>query len=125
MRVVFGPLGLTASLLYAQETVPQLERDVIPILAQHCIACHSGVKAAAGLDLTTPEALLKGSSKGPVVVKGASDRSPLFQRISNHSMPPPAAGKPLSAEQIRTIQQWIDLGTPTAHPQSQQVQSQE
>jgi len=97
MRVVFSLLCASSVLLYGQETVPQLERDVISIFAMHCVACHSGAKASAGLDLATADALFKGSVKGPVVVKGASERSTIFQRISNHSMPPSAVGKPLSA----------------------------
>ncbi len=124
MRVLFGLLCASSGLLSAQETAPQLERDVIPILTERCIACHSGAKASGGLDLATAETLLKGSLKGPVVVKGASERSPLFQRVSNHSMPPPGAGKALSAELIRTIQRWIDLGAPGGSPQSQEIQSQ-
>ncbi len=89
------------------------ERDVLPILQQSCVACHSGNTPAAGLDLGSADSLWKGSIKGPVVVQNASQDSVLFQKITRQKMPPPGSGPPLSVSQIEVIRQWIDSGAPS------------
>src|SRR5207237_7774283 len=50
--------------------------------------------------------------KGIVLDKGAAEKSALYQKISTRAMPPANMGKPLSDEQIRTVQKWIDNGMP-------------
>ena len=89
------------------------ERDVLPVLQQSCMACHSGDTPAAGLDLKSADSLWKGSTKGPVVVRDASQDSVLFQKITRQKMPPPGTSPPLSASQIEVIRQWIDSGAPS------------
>ena len=69
----------------------------------------------AGLDLTSVSALLKGSQRGPVVVKGASENSILYQKVSDRTMPPPGLGQPLSSDQIEAIRKWIDTGASGPH----------
>src|SRR5262245_40920888 len=86
------------------------ENDVQPIFASHCQACHSGAQAAAGVDLTSYAAVLGGGAKGAVVVKGAAEKSILFNKVSSRAMPPPKRGKPLTEQQITVIQKWIDDG---------------
>src|SRR5262249_26257236 len=58
------------------------------------------------------DALIKGSSKGPVVVPGNSRGSKLVERVSSKksgfAMPP--VGAPLSAKEISLISAWIDQG---------------
>ena len=49
---------------------PRFESDILPILTAHCLGCHSGPKAQAGLDLRTIETLLKGGKTGPAVLPG-------------------------------------------------------
>lgn len=90
--------------------VPVFARDVQPIFAAHCTSCHAGEKAQASLDLSSMASLLQGSKNGPVVVKTASERSYLIQKVRRHEMPPPGAGKPLAEDQIVTIARWIDVG---------------
>jgi mono/diheme cytochrome c family protein len=90
---------------------PLFEQEIRPILTAHCIKCHGNETPQAGLDLRTEASILKGSKNGPVVVKGSADKSYLFQRIANHTMPPPGAEEPLSEAQIQTVRKWIDRGT--------------
>ena len=83
------------------------EKDVQPIFAEHCTACH-GVDAAtreSGLRLDLREAVLKGGESGsPAVVPGNPDESELFRRVtSSHN-------KPLSETQIDTLRAWILAG---------------
>mgnify|MGYP001357910104 CR=1 FL=1 len=97
----------------AEEAAQQRERfakNVAPLLQARCVSCHGANKPAAGLDLSTSASMLKGSINGPVIVEGFSDRSVLIRRISNKTMPPPAAGKPLSEAEAHLIKEWIDRG---------------
>jgi len=86
------------------------ETDIQPIFAANCQMCHSGAQAAGGVDLTSYSAVLIGGAKGVVVVKGAAEKSILFNKISSRTMPPPKVGKPLTEQQITAIQKWIDDG---------------
>jgi len=115
LRVLMARTGPCAYLVVLAATIGPLsgqvfERDIQPIFAAHCGSCHSGAQPAAGLDLTSLASALKGGANGAVLVKGASEKSALYQKISSRTMPPPKAGKALSDEQIRTIQSWIDNG---------------
>lgn len=78
---------------------------VLPLLKESCVSCHSGTKKKGGLDLSTIEAMLKGGETGPAIVAGNPDKSPLFLRVDDDSMPP--AGKTLSAAQKKMLQEWI------------------
>ena len=44
--------------------------ELRPLLAQHCLACHSGVSAPLGLRLDSYDGILKGSRNGAVVKSG-------------------------------------------------------
>ncbi len=121
---VSGPLAvlsLFSACLAAQP--PVFERDVQPILAKSCIGCHMGAKAQAGLDLSSLDTFLKGSKNGPVVVKGASERSFLIRKLRKHEMPPAGVGTPLSEDEIVTIASWIDLAMPETAVAKPKVES--
>ena len=110
----------TASLSAASS--PQLGKDVLRIFTTHCSKCHGGASPEASLDLTSFTSLSKGSRSGPVIIKGASEKSYLYQKISSRSMPPPDLAQPLDPDQIETIRKWIDAGAPgTDLPGSQQA----
>src|SRR5688572_29907424 len=53
-------------------------RDVKPLLAARCYACHSSVSRRGGLRLDTAALLLKGGDSGPAVVPRRADRSLLL-----------------------------------------------
>lgn len=80
------------------------------VILARCTGCHGEKSAAAGLRLHTVAAALKGSSSGPVIVEGFSDRSILVRRISSHNMPPKGAGAPLTETEINSVREWIDRG---------------
>jgi len=93
------------------------DRDVRPILADHCLQCH-GFDAKArqsGLRLDIREEALRPAESGAVaVVPHDLTRSELIRRItadaSDVLMPPPNFKKPLSKTQIETLRQWITEG---------------
>jgi len=97
---------------------PRFNRDILPILADHCFNCHGADGAArkAGLRLDTEagaKALLK--SEAIAIVPGDRHASALFQRINatdDDRMPPLETGNGLSETQIERLGAWIDAGAP-------------
>ena len=95
------------------------DRDIRPLLSDHCFACHGpdGGKRKAGLRLDTREGLFgAGKSGATVVVPGQPDRSELLKRITaadpGELMPPPKSGKPLSPAQVALLRRWVEQGAP-------------
>ncbi len=119
---LIAALSLVSSLasgLAAHADVPRFSRDILPILSDHCLACH-GPDAASrkgGLRLDTAEGARAGGKSGaPAIVPGDPGRSALVQRITSNDpddvMPPPSAHKPLSDAQRALLSQWIQAGAP-------------
>lgn len=110
-------LVLMVSVGPAFAAAPDFQRDIGPILAEHCTQCH-GVDAAqrqSGLRLDVREnALAGGDSGAPAIVPGQPDKSELLRRITSSEaderMPPADINKPLSEKEIETIRQWIAAG---------------
>ncbi len=83
------------------------ERDIRPILAQHCWQCHSEKKQSGGLRLDAKSYALRGS----IIVAGKAADSLLYQRITapdGEQMPP--VGERLNEKEIALIKVWIDAG---------------
>ncbi len=90
------------------------ERTILPILEQRCFKCHSGEGAQSGLDVRTRAGLVKGGTKGPAVIAGSGDKSPLYLRVASGQMP---LGAPrLSEAETRLIKRWIDEGAQAENP---------
>ena len=91
-------------------------RDVRPILADKCFACHGPDEnhRKAGLRLDVKEGVLAERGGERVVVPGDPSRSGLVGRIKSADadalMPPPKSGKSLSTEQVATLVRWIEEG---------------
>ncbi|MBS0264551.1 MAG: PSD1 domain-containing protein [Planctomycetes bacterium] len=98
---------------------PQFNRDIRPILSNHCFPCHGPDSAArkGGFRLDRrDDALANADSGQPVLVPGNPGASPLLQRVrateAAEVMPPPEIKKPLSAKQIDLLERWIAAGAP-------------
>ena len=91
---------------------PDLERDIRPLFQQKCGACHGAGERKGGLRLDARSTFFKGGDGGPVVVIGDSGQSELVRRVESEDpdlrMPPD--GPELTADEISTLRQWIDLG---------------
>ena len=101
----FLPLLLSLS---APQPAPDFNRDVRPILSNHCYKCHGPAVQKAKLRLDNFQAATKAA-----IVPGKADESELLKRISAHGdeqMPPKEAGLPLNAKQIETLRQWVVSG---------------
>ena len=88
------------------------EKEVQPILQAHCFSCHGAEKKVkGGLDMSSREALLKGSDNGAVVSLEKPDTSMMIDAIRHGELKmPPKSKLPLS--QIEILEKWIKSGVP-------------
>ncbi|MBM3980316.1 MAG: DUF1553 domain-containing protein [Planctomycetes bacterium] len=107
------PLLLLA--LAAPPDAPKIDfnRDVRPILADHCYQCHGPdvAKRKGKLRLDLDPATQK---RDPVFVPGKPDDSELIHRVTGkgefNQMPPEKFARPLSPKQIDTLKEWVKQG---------------
>ncbi len=93
--------------------VARFEKQVRPILVEHCHGCHSvkANKARGGLALDSREAILKGGDSGPAVVPGKPEQSLLVLALhatkAEFQMPPKGKLRPA---QIAALEAWVRDG---------------
>ncbi len=113
--IVAGFLGTLP--LIADDSVSDVKkvdfvRQVQPILAKHCYACHGPDEAEAGLKFTDRDSALAETDSGEhAIVAGDADASTLVARITatdDERMPP--EGDPLSQPEIDVLRDWIQQG---------------
>ena len=98
------------------DSAPDFNREVRPILANHCFKCHGpdDKQRMAGLRLDIPEAAAAALKSGRrAVVPGRPESSELVRRIAASGalqMPPAHANKPLSEAQKSILRRWIASG---------------
>lgn len=85
-------------------------RDVQPLLAAKCVACHQAANRSGGLALNSFAGLSSGGAHGPAFVTGAVAESPLLSYITGNPPRMPKAGAPLTADQVALIRRWIEQG---------------
>src|SRR5262245_57992595 len=91
-------LGCVAGNAAETPRTVEFNRDVRPILADHCFACHGpdSRQRKADLRLDSPQATDPKRENGPVVVAGDPEKSELWRRINStdrdEQMPPPDKG---------------------------------
>ncbi len=104
-------IGVPAGPSFAQ-TKLEYTRDIRPILAENCFACHGPDSAArkAGLRLDQRDAAIEAEA----ILPGHPEKSALIERIfssdKNHAMPPAKTNKKLTAAQKETLKRWIAGG---------------
>src|SRR5688572_10602706 len=86
------------------------EKQVRPLLAKHCYACHSSASqpAMGGLKLDNAADLRKGGTRGQAVVPGEPQRSLLVSAINyvDERLRMPPTGR-LSDDEIATLTAWV------------------
>ncbi len=106
-------LSSSCSTLFAEEVkLVDFGREIRPILSNHCFQCH-------GSDEGTREADMRLDLREAAIEAGAINldelsESELLQRIKSHDdstkMPPAEVNKPLTPQQISTLELWIKQG---------------
>jgi len=113
LGLAFVLYGNLAGSVHAGDPV-DFRREVLPILAGKCFACHGPDSQArkARLRLDLKEGALRKTD--PVIVPGKRGESLLYERVSSadpdEKMPPPKSGHVLTPAQIEILGRWIDEG---------------
>ena len=113
---VFNPLRAAEP---AESPPLEFNRDIRPILADNCYACHGPDQnqRMAGLRLDVRESALARLESGKLAIApGNPEESELIRRITArdeaHKMPPAYSGKALTRQQIDLLTRWIRQGAP-------------
>lgn len=81
---------------------------IAPMFVKHCFECHDASGNKGGLDLSSRQALSKGSSMGDTLSAGAPDESILLAMVDADLMP--LDREPLSPDEKTALRQWIADG---------------
>lgn len=89
------------------------EREIRPLLAEHCYECHSAKasRLKAGLYLDSRPGMLKGGDSGPALVESKIDESLIIQAVRYETFEMPPKGK-LPVKDIETLTKWVAMGAP-------------
>ena len=95
----------------AEEKV-DYNRDIKPILSNHCFACHGPSEKSREADLRLDER--NSALETKAIVPGKTKESVMIQRILSNDpeeiMPPSSTKKPLTEKQKKLLGQWIEQG---------------
>ncbi|MEC5129296.1 PSD1 and planctomycete cytochrome C domain-containing protein [Verrucomicrobiales bacterium BCK34] len=88
-------------------------KDIAPIFEESCIDCHGPDKEKSGLRLDQRALMLKGGDTGiATIVPGDWEGSYLMEVVTHldEEMAMPPEGDPLSKEQIKLLEEWVNAG---------------
>lgn len=116
MRILLAiTLSLSISFVWGDEPV-DFNKDIAPLLARNCSACHNLKKPEGGLVLESYTTLMKGGDSGAAVVPNELDKSELLARIvatDDAAMPPAnnsVGAKRLTEVEVALVKAWIKAG---------------
>jgi cytochrome c553 len=113
LLTVVAPSAVAAEPKFDAAQLEFFEKQVRPLLVDHCQACHGPDKHRGGLRLDSRAALLVGGDNGPVLVPGDPDKSRLVHAVrygdDKLRMPPK---EKLTAEQVAVLTAWVKMGAP-------------
>ncbi|NUM56211.1 MAG: DUF1553 domain-containing protein [Candidatus Hydrogenedentes bacterium] len=113
-RSILILLMLLSAVAWADDAQPVIDfgKDVKPILAEQCYACHRPEKQKNGLRLDVREDAMRGGDSGKAFAAGDVDNSLLIRLVSGldekRVMPP--QGDRLTEAQIATLKAWVAQG---------------
>jgi hypothetical protein len=93
----------------------EYNRDVRPILSEHCFVCHGpdAARRKAKLRLDLPESATVSHGAAVAVVPGNVEQSEAIRRITaedGERMPPAKFGQRLSDLEVATLRRWVEQG---------------
>lgn len=102
-----------AKQVHSTKDLEFFEKEVRPLLVQHCYQCHSeGAKRVeAKLWLDSREAHLRGGDSGAAIVPRDADASLLIESVRYESYEMPPTGQ-LAERDIETLVRWVNMGAP-------------
>ncbi len=116
MRSVFAVGLLFGALLrpiWADEGSDFFEREIRPVLVEHCYECHSAKSkiVKGGLLVDTREGIRKGGDSGPAVVPGKADESLILGALKHETFEMPPERR-LPETVVKAFEKWIGMGAP-------------
>ncbi len=114
--IAFGVIVVVGAAHADAEDSVRFNRDVLPILAESCYACHGADKAAreADLRLDRRESAILDRDGTHAIVPGQPEQSELWKRVVSSDpqfvMPPPQTGRRLNETQREVLRRWISRG---------------
>ncbi|HEY1049290.1 MAG TPA: c-type cytochrome domain-containing protein [Prosthecobacter sp.] len=108
---------LHSSFVIAAHAAPlDYDRDIRPFLKDNCIACHNKTTTKGGLNMETPDLMLKGGDSDAGLIPGKGADSIIYQAAAqtwDSEMPPKnnkVSAVPLTPPQLALLKTWIDEG---------------
>lgn len=114
---------------FTPEQLEFFEKNIRPVLVEHCYDCHSEEKGKnkGELTLDTREGIRAGGDRGPAVVPGKPDESVLInaiRQVGQLRMPPDSRGGPLPDEVVANFEKWVKDGAADPRDSSKIVNAQ-
>ncbi len=117
-QLIWSPLVLLAALTTWDPSVAVAEealdfnRDIRPILTNHCQKCHDQKRQEGGLRFDLKSHAMQGGDRGPLLVPSNSTKSLLIQLVTSDDPDQrmPLDLPKLSPPQIALLRNWIDQG---------------
>ncbi len=103
-----GP-GALAQSPPPSELVESFERDIRPLLAHKCFACHGPQQQMSSLRLDSRAHMIRGGERGPSIVPGKPEESLLVRAVRHQDLQMPLGGK-LEGSEIESLVGWIRAG---------------
>jgi hypothetical protein len=107
-----APVAAPAAPVPAPTGKLEYNRDIRPILAENCFACHGADSAARKADLRIDQR--DAAIEGKAIVPGKPDKSEMIARIftedASEIMPPVKSHKKLTPAQKAILKRWIEEG---------------
>src|SRR5581483_7611530 len=113
LQILLALASAAAASMPVQSAPVDYEKEVKPLLASRCGACHGALAQKSKLRLDTAAFIKKGGRSGPAVIPGKSAESLLMDAVLGRDrpqMPTENEGIPLTKEQIALLRNWIDQG---------------
>ena len=107
---VLGVIAMVCGVATADDDF--FEKQIRPVLSEHCHSCHGDKKQEGGLRLTSRESALKGGDSGSAVTPGKPDESLLIRAVEylgERKMPPK---QKLADADIAKLKRWVAMGAP-------------
>lgn len=112
LRVVLLTLAFCVGSGARAEDTLEYNRDIRPILAERCFACHGADSASRKADLRLDQR--EAAIDGGAIVGGEPDESELIARVMTDDpdmvMPPPETKQKLTGEEQDRLRRWIAQG---------------
>ena len=105
-------LSLFVSVFAASATAVDFDKDVRPILESKCLQCHGAAMKLAKLDLSSREAMLRGGERGPALVPGSPEKSPVYMRVAGLEKPAMPMGGKISPAEVEVLKRWVTDNAP-------------